>query len=277
MNIIEAKSLFYSYEGQNSSSFSLNNVDFSIEPGEFVVILGHNGSGKSTLVKHFNALIPVQKGTLHIAGMDALDSANTWNIRRECGMVFQNPDNQFVSSVVEEDIAFGLENYETPFEQIAPKVYKALELVDMRGFEKRTPHMLSGGQKQRIALAGVLAMSPDIIVFDESTAMLDMEGRCEVMETIERLHREEQKTIILITHFMEEAVNADRIYVMKEGKILAQGIPCRILTDTELLAEANLLPPMPVRIYDDLKSAGVDLGQCPLTIEELADQLCRLL
>ncbi|MHC1770647.1 MAG: energy-coupling factor transporter ATPase [Flexilinea sp.] len=277
MNIIEAKSLFYSYEGQNSSSFSLNNVDFSIEPGEFVVILGHNGSGKSTLVKHFNALIPLQKGTLHIAGMDALDPANTWNIRRECGMVFQNPDNQFVSSVVEEDIAFGLENYETPFEQIAPKVNKALELVDMRGFEKRSPHMLSGGQKQRIALAGVLAMSPDIIVFDESTAMLDMEGRREVMETIERLHREEQKTIILITHFMEEAVNADRIYLMKEGSVLSEGTPRRILTDTDLLAGADLLPPLPVKVYEDLRKAGVNLGQCPLTIEELTDQLCRLL
>lgn len=277
MSIIEAKNLSYSYEGEGSMAFSLDSVDYSMKAGEFIAILGHNGSGKSTLVKHFNALIPVQKGTLYVAGMDAQDAANIWDIRRECGMVFQNPDNQFVSSVVEEDIAFGLENYEIPFDQIAPRVDKALKLVDMKGFEKRSPQMLSGGQKQRIALAGVLAMSPDIIVFDESTAMLDTEGKREMMETIERLHRDEHKSIILITHLMEEAVCADRIYVMKEGKILAHGIPRRILTDTELLAEANLLPPLPVRIYDDLKRAGVELEQCPLTIEELADQLCRLL
>lgn len=192
-------------------------------------------------------------------------------------MVFQNPDNQFVSSLVAEDISFGLENYGTPSDEIPQKVRRALELVGMEGFEMKSPHMLSGGQKQRIALAGVLAINPDIIVFDESTAMLDPESRREVMETIRRLHDEERKTIILITHYMEEAVCADRIYVMKDGKVLAQGTARQILTDAEILSQANLMPPMPARLYHDLKKAGVVLKHCPLTIDELVEELCPLL
>ncbi len=276
MNSIEAKNLSYSYEGEGSRAFSLADVNFSMRPGECVALLGQNGSGKSTLAKHLNALLPLQRGTLHVAGLDARDAANQWEIRRKCGMVFQNPDNQFISSVIEEDIAFGLENYDMPAERIPAEVRKALALVGMPGFEKKSPHLLSGGQKQRIALAGVLALSPEIIIFDESTAMLDIQGQQEILHTIQRLHREEHKSILLITHRMEEAVLADRVDVMKAGKILASGTPRRILTDLPLLSAANLLPPLPVRLYEDLRAAGIQLAQCPLTIPELTEQLCRL-
>ncbi len=276
MDIIEAKNLFYTYEGEASQRYSLEGIDFRMKAGEFVVLLGQNGSGKSTLAKHFNGLLPLQQGNLYIAGLDVRDPANLWDIRRKCGMVFQNPDNQFISSVIEEDIAFGLENYDFPPEQIAAEVHKALALVGMAGFEKKSPHMLSGGQKQRVALAGVLAISPEIIIFDESTAMLDIQGRQEILQTIQQLHQAEHKSIIHITHRMEEAVLADRIDLMKAGRIVASGPPRRILADLPLLTSANLLPPLPVRLYEDLRNAGIHLAECPLTIHELTEQLCRL-
>ncbi|NLI91138.1 MAG: energy-coupling factor transporter ATPase [Peptococcaceae bacterium] len=276
MRSIDGKGISYSYAFEGSIDLSLDDVSICIAQGEMVAILGHNGSGKSTLVKHFDALLSLQKGSLKVAGLDANNTDRIWELRKKCGMVFQNPDNQFVSSIVDEDIAFGLENYDTPIEQIPSKVSEALALVGMSGFEKKSPHMLSGGQKQRIALASVLALEPEIIVFDESTAMLDPEGRKEVITTIRRLHDNEHKTIILISHYMEEAVFADRIYIMKNGRILAQGTPREILTDQVLLAEARLLPPLPVRIYYDLQKAGIILRHCPLTEEELVEELCRL-
>lgn len=217
----------------------------------------------------------MQKGKLTVADIDVRDEAEVWRLRRLCGMVFQNPDNQFVSSVVEEDIAFGLENYEVPRSEIAGKVRNALKLVGMEGFEKRAPHTLSGGQKQRIALAGVLALSPDIIIFDEVTAMLDPDGRHEIMSVIRRLH-EAGKTIVLISHYIEEAVYADRVYLMCCGKVLGSGTPRQILTDSDLLQKAGLVPPIPVRLYNDLQASGINLTVCPLTNEELADELCRL-
>ena len=276
MKMIEGKNISHSYEFEGSATLSLDGVSITVQRGELVAILGHNGSGKSTLAKHFNALIPLQQGSLAVAGLDARESANLWEIRRKCGMVFQNPDNQFVSSVVEEDIAFGLENFGTPPEQIPARIEQALQAVGMPGYGQKSPHMLSGGQKQRVALAGVFAVDPEIIIFDEATTMLDPEGRRELMETIRRLHREHRKTIILITHYLEEAVIADRVYLLKEGRVAAQGTPREILTDRELLAGAGLLPPLPVQLYYDLKEEGIVLERCPLTSEELVEELASI-
>jgi len=276
MPVIDGKKISYSYAFDGSTGLAIDGVDITVGRGEFVAILGHNGCGKSTLVKHFNALLPLQQGELSVAGIDVREEEHIWLLRRCCGMVFQNPDNQFVSSVVEEDIAFGLENYEVPRHEIPPRVKNALRLVGMEGFAKRSPHMLSGGQKQRIALAGVLALEPDIIIFDEATAMLDPVGRREVLATMRRLHEEEHKTIIMISHYVEEAVWADRVYLIHDGKILASGTPRDMLTNEELMQRTGLIPPIAVRIYNDLKAAGIELPNCPLTSEELVEEICRL-
>ena len=273
--MIKAENLIFSYDCDGGKSRSLDEACITVRVGEFVAVLGHNGCGKSTLVKHFNALLEVQKGELTVAGLDAKSEANVWKLRRKVGMVFQNPDNQFVSSVVAEDVAFGLENYGADSSEIPERVSAALALVGMAGFEKRSPHMLSGGQKQRVALAGVLAMDPDILVFDEATSMLDPDGRREVLSVIDRLHTEQGKTIVMITHYVEEAVFADRVYLMHDGRMLADGTPREMLTDLELLRRTGLTPPLPVRMYHDLKAAGFELPYCPLTNEELAEELCR--
>ena len=248
--MIDAHDIRFSYDGPGGRR-SLNGAQLHVAPGEFVAVLGHNGCGKSTLVKHFNALLPLQHGTLTVDGMDAADSANRWALRRKVGMVFQNPDNQFVSTIVGEDVAFGLENYGVPEAEIPARVAAALAAVDMAGYENRATHTLSGGQKQRVALAGVLALSPDILVFDEATAMLDPDGRQEVLHTIHRL------------------------YLIHNGKMIAGGTAREMLTQPELLAAAGLTPPMPVQMYHDLKQAGIVLARCPLTLEELAEELCR--
>ena len=271
---IHGKKIGFAYEFDGRLHTVLKDVDVDVRAGEWIAILGRNGCGKSTLVKHFNALLPLQCGTLKVAGIDARDARETWRLRRLCGMVFQNPDNQFVSSLLEEDIAFGLENYETPRAQIAGKVRDALQRVGLEGYEKRSPHSLSGGQKQRAALAGVLALEPDIVVFDEVTAMLDPEGRREILEGIRRLRDDMGKTAIMITHYVEEAVLADRVFLLQDGRMLAEGTPRDILTNVELLREAALTPPLPVRVYNDLKRAGISLSQCPLTEEELVEALC---
>ncbi|HBG43596.1 MAG TPA: energy-coupling factor transporter ATPase [Firmicutes bacterium] len=272
--IIKGKDISYSYDFGNSA-YALRNVDLSIAKGEFVYILGCNGSGKSTLVRHLNALLKLQHGALSVAGFDVANENDMWQLRRICGMVFQNPDNQFVSSVVEEDIAFGLENYEVPRTEIPAKVNAALQIVDMAGYEKRAPNSLSGGQKQRIALAGVFALDPEIIIFDEATAMLDPEGRREVLAMMRKLH-DVGKTIIAITHYIEEAVHADSVILMHEGAAIASGKPQDILTDVQLLKQAEIMPPMPVRVYYDLLSLGIRLSSCPLTDEELAEKVCAL-
>ncbi len=270
------KNISYSYMYDGGFALALDGVDISVGEGELVAVLGHNGCGKSTLVKHFNALLQLQSGELSVAGLNVADQKNVWELRRRCGMVFQNPDNQFVSSSVEEDIAFGLENYETPRGEISGKVRKALRLVGMEGFEKRSPHMLSGGQKQRVALAGVLAMEPDIIIFDEATAMLDPAGRGEILSVIRRLREQERKTVVMISHYVEEAVFADRVYLIHDGRILASGTPREMLTDEELMKRTGLIPPVPVRVYYELKAAGLELQKCPLTNEELVEEICRL-
>ena len=276
MGIIEAVELVHSYEYEDSQNRSLDGISLNIHAGELVAVLGRNGCGKTTFVKHINALLEVQGGELTVAGLDARSAVNTWKIRKNCGMVFQDPNNQFVSSVVEEDIAFGLENYDTPVDEISEKVARALAIVGMSGSEKKSPHMLSGGQKQRIAIAGVLAIEPDIIIFDEATAMLDPEGRQEVLSTIRKLHDEEHKTIIMITHYVEEAVIADRIVLFRDGKVLADDTPRKVLTDTKLLGSTGLTSPLAVSAYYDLKAAGVTLPTCPLTNEELVEALCQL-
>jgi len=272
--IVDGKNISYSYD-YSDTSFVLKKVDISIGKGEFVTILGCNGSGKSTLVKHFNGLLELQHGKLNVAQIDLRNEKDLWQLRRICGMVFQNPDNQFVSSIVDEDISFGLENYEVPRNEIPGKVSWALELVDMKEYENRKTNTLSGGQKQRVALAGVLALEPDIIVFDEATAMLDPSGRQEVINIMDKLHRA-GKTIIAITHYVEEAVKADKVILMDKGRVLSCGKPKDILSNLKLMNEAGMMAPMAVRIYYDLLQSGIQLKNCPLTDEELVEEICQL-
>ena len=272
--IIEIADLSYSY--QESPKRALDKININIEQGEFVAIIGKNGCGKSTLAKHINVLIPTDKGKITVAGLDGSLKRNVREIRKQCGMVFQNPDNQFVSSVVEEDIAFGLENYDYPENEIESRIKEVLEAVDMKDSEKRSPHMLSGGQKQRIAIAGVLAINPDIMIFDEVTTMLDPTGKKEVLRIIKKLNQEDGKTVIMITHNIEETAFADKIIVMDDGKILGCGTPRKILADEKLLMSAGLTPPLPVKIYFELKKNGIELAKCPINNEELTELLCRL-
>lgn len=277
MDIIAAENVKFAYMQEGDIRFALNSVDFTAKQGEFVCILGHNGSGKSTFAKHINALLVPNDGTVTVAGMDTKDEDMLWEIRRTAGMVFQNPDNQIVSSIVEEDVAFGPENLGVPQPEIVERVHNALEAMDMLEFAKREPHMLSGGQKQRVAIAGVLAMFPEIIVFDEPTAMLDPSGRAEVMAAIRELNTKHKKTVVLITHFMDEAVDADRVYIMKDGLVIGQGTPRDIFREMDLLQSSGLTPPFAVRMYYALKEQGLDLGECPLYPEELVEAVCRLL
>lgn len=272
--MIEAENIIFSYASDGKRKRALRGLSFHVHRGEYAVILGHNGCGKSTLLRHLNALLPLQSGSLTVAGIDASDPAEIWKLRRRVGMVFQNPDNQFVSSIVGEDVAFGLENYQVPRDEIPERVSAALRAVGMEGFEKRAPHTLSGGQKQRAALAGVLALEPEILLFDEVTSMLDPEGRAEVLGAMRRLH-EDGKTVVAVTHYIEEAVQADTVWLMHDGKMLAHGSPREMLTQPELLAQTGLEPPVPVRLYYDLRGAGLELPYCPLTNKEFAEELCR--
>lgn len=272
--MIEAENIIFSYASDGKRKRALRGLSFHVHRGEYAVILGHNGCGKSTLLRHLNALLPLQSGELTVAGIDASDPAEIWKLRRRVGMVFQNPDNQFVSSIVGEDVAFGLENYQVPRDEIPERVSAALRAVGMEGFEKRAPHTLSGGQKQRAALAGVLALEPEILLFDEVTSMLDPEGRAEVLGAMRRLH-EDGKTVVAVTHYIEEAVQADTVWLMHDGKMLAHGSPREMLTQPELLAQTGLEPPVPVRLYYDLLNAGLELPYCPLTNKEFAEELCR--
>ena len=279
MGIIKAKNVVHEFfrrdeEGNvESITTALDHVNLDVKAGQFIAILGHNGSGKSTLAKHINALLTPTEGVIWVDGMDVLDEDNTIPIRKTAGMVFQNPDNQIIASVVEEDVGFGPENIGVPTEEIWTRVNQGLEAVDMVKYRKHSPNKLSGGQKQRVAIAGVVAMEPKCIVFDEPTAMLDPNGRKEVIATAHDLNKKKGVTIILITHYMEEVVDADYVYVMEKGKIVMDGTPRDIFSRVDELKEHRLDVPQATLVADELRSAGVPIPQGILTRKELVDAI----
>ena len=279
MGIIKAKNVVHEFfrrdeEGNvESITTALYHVNLDVKAGQFIAILGHNGSGKSTLAKHINALLTPTEGVIWVDGMDVLDEDNTIPIRKTAGMVFQNPDNQIIASVVEEDVGFGPENIGVPTEEIWTRVNQSLEAVDMVKYRKHSPNKLSGGQKQRVAIAGVVAMEPKCIVFDEPTAMLDPNGRKEVIATAHDLNKKKGVTIILITHYMEEVVDADYVYVMEKGKIVMDGTPRDIFSRVDELKEHRLDVPQATLVADELRSAGVPIPQGILTRKELVDAI----
>lgn len=277
INMVETHDLVYKYKsGEGKGEFAaLNKINLNIKKGEFVVIIGHNGSGKSTFAKHINALLLPTEGKLFVKGMDTTLEDNLWDIRQTAGMVFQNPDNQIVATIVEEDVAFGPENLGVPPQEIRKRVDECLETVGMTQYMKHGPHLLSGGQKQRVAIAGVLAMKPECIVLDEPTAMLDPSGRKEVIDTIKKLNKEEGITIILITHYMEEAVEADRVIVMEKGEIVLSGTPKEVFSKVEKLKEMGLDVPQVTELAFELRKEGLDIPADILTIEEMVVELCQ--
>lgn len=282
MHFIEARKLVYEYirrdeEGNVEGILTaLDGVDLDVKQGEFIAILGHNGSGKSTLAKHLNVLLQAGEGTLWIDGKDASDADKLWDIRQSAGMVFQNPDNQIVAGVVEEDVAFGPENIGVPTEEILKRVEESLKSVDMERYREHSPNKLSGGQKQRVAIAGVMAMEPKCIVMDEPTAMLDPNGRKEVLDAVARLNQEKNITVILITHYMEEVIRANRVYVMDHGKVVMQGVPREIFSQVDTLKGYRLAVPQVTLLADELRKAGMKLPQGILTRQELVEALCQL-
>jgi energy-coupling factor transport system ATP-binding protein len=265
------------YEYEEAPHAALSDVSLVIEQGEFLAIVGHNGSGKSTLAKHLNALLLPSSGQVLVDGMDTKDEDSTLAIRQKVGMVFQNPDNQLVTTIVEEDVAFGPENLGVPTPEIRSRVDQALAAVGMEEYANRAPHMLSGGQKQRIAIAGMLAMQPDVLVLDEATAMLDPHGRQEVLSTVTRLNKEKGMTVVMITQFMEEAVLADRVAVMSQGRLELCGTPREVFAHDALLRELGLDVPAVVRLSAILAQEGCPIPGLPITVEEMADTICRLL
>lgn len=275
---ISLRQVHYDYtpEDPGAPSLAVAGVDLDIEQGEFVAIIGHNGSGKSTLAKMINGLFLPTQGTVTVAGYDTADPQHLWTVRQKAGMVFQNPDNQLVSSIVEEDVAFGPENLGIPSKQIRERVDEALELVNMSSHKRSAPHLLSGGQKQRIAIAGILAMRPEILIMDEPTAMLDPIGREEVMQAVERLNREQGITVVLITHFMEEAARAQRIVVMDDGCVKMQGTPAEIFMQADELKQLGLDAPAMVLLSNELRAMGVALPQGIMDVEGMVDVLCQL-
>ena len=278
METLQVTDLHYTYPATEGEAVTdiFQGLDLTIPHGSFVAILGHNGCGKSTLAKHFNAILLPSGGSVQVYGMDTRDEALLLEIRRSVGMVFQNPDNQIVATVVEEDVAFGLENLGVEPHEIQRRVYQALKAVNMTEYATHAPHMLSGGQKQRVAIAGVLAMKPEVILMDEPTAMLDPSGRREVMETVERLHKEEGMTVVLITHFMDEALRGDRVAVMEKGQIVLEGAPRQVFAQVDELKRIGLdVPPM-MELSQRLKKDGYDVGCEPMTVEEMVEALCRL-
>ena len=279
MSYIKADKVTFSYESNEDEEIRevLNEVSLEIKKGEFVALLGHNGSGKSTLAKHFNAMLLPVSGKVYVDGLDTLDEDLKYEIRRRAGLVLQNPDNQLVASIVEEDVAFGPENLGIEPSEIRQRVDDALKIVDMYEFRKHAPHKLSGGQKQRVAIAGIIAMQPDCIVLDEPTAMLDPRGRSEVIETIHRLNKEKGITVVLITHYMDEAVTADRVVVMDGGEILTQGTPKEVFSKVELIKKHALDVPQATELCYELKKRGIDVSSEILDEEECVTELERLL
>ena len=275
-NIITIENLTFEYtRGEESDPVkAIDNISLEIERGSFTAIIGKNGSGKSTLAKNLNGLLLPTEGAVYVNGYDTRDDDNIWNVRQTAGMVLQNPDNQLVSAIVEDDVAFGPENLGVDPAEIRRRVDKALEDVNMGQYKKKAPHLLSGGQKQRIAIAGVVAMKPKCIIFDEPTAMLDPKGRGEIMSIIDELHKE-GITVILITHFMDEAVRADRVIIMNEGRILLDGTPRQVFRQEELIRSANLDVPLMVEMGAKLRERGIDVPADIITEEKMVEFICQ--
>ncbi len=283
MDFITAQNLVFRYESEEGEQLNnaqdnnvLDDVSFTVKKGEFVALLGHNGCGKSTVAKHLNAMLLPTGGKLYVDGIDTVKDEEDFSIRRKVGLVLQNPDNQLVASIVEEDVAFGPENLGIAPKEIRRRVDDALKAVDMYEYRMQPPHKLSGGQKQRVAIAGIIAMQPDCIVLDEPTAMLDPKGRDEVMSTIKRLNREQGITIVLITHYMDEAVDADRVFVMDDGKILTSGTPQQVFSQVELLKRHRLDVPQVTELCYKLRALGVDINELSLHCNDCISKLMEV-
>ena len=276
--MLQTEHLSFTYpEEVSASTTALEDVSLSIEKGSFVVVLGHNGSGKSTLAKHMNAVLLPSGGTVYVEGMDTKDEALLLEIRRRVGMVFQNPDNQIVANVVEEDVAFAPENLGVPSDEIRQRVDDALAAVGMSEFTRHAPHLLSGGQKQRVAIAGVIAMAPECIVLDEATAMLDPSGRREVLSAIRTLNKERGITVVLITHHMDEAMDADRLIAMNDGRLVMDGTPAEVFTQVDALRAMGLAAPDTVELLYGLRQNGMDVPLDTLTVDDCAAAICKAL
>ncbi len=280
--MIQTKELIYEYEKRDEEGNiigmkrAIDGVDIDIPEGSFVAILGHNGSGKSTLAKHMNAILVPSGGTMWVNGRDTKDPENLWDVRQSAGMVFQNPDNQIIGTVVEEDVGFGPENLGIPSDEIWKRVEESLKDVGMLEYRKSSPNKLSGGQKQRVAIAGVIAMEPKCIVLDEPTAMLDPNGRKEVIKTVRRLQKTKKVTVILITHYMEEVIDADQVFVMDKGHVVMHGTPREVFSQEEMLKRYRLDVPQVTMLADELRNRGLDIPKGILKREELVEVLCQL-
>ncbi|MDO5310561.1 MAG: energy-coupling factor transporter ATPase [Clostridia bacterium] len=276
--IIKAENLCFEYKNEESGEVTkvLKNVSAEVKRGEFLAILGHNGSGKSTFAKHINAVLTPNSGKMYVNGLDTSDESRLFEIRKTAGMVFQNPDNQMVANIVEDDVAFAPENLGVPREEIRRRVDSALAAVNMSAFAKHAPHMLSGGQKQRVAIAGVLAMEPEIIILDEPTAMLDPGGRQEIIDTVRHLNHERGITVVLITHYMDEAAQADRIIVMNDGEISMEGTPSEIFPQVERLRSLGLDTPQATELAYELNRDGFDINTEVLSVDKCAEEILRL-
>ena len=281
MGIIKAVKLIHDYYKYDESGHiettyrALEDVNLDVAPGQFIAVLGHNGSGKSTLAKHINALLYPTEGALWLDGMNTTTEEKVWKIRQKAGMVFQNPDNQIIGTVVEEDVGFGPENMGVPTEEIWMRVNRSLEAVGMTAYRSHSPNKLSGGQKQRVAIAGVMAMEPKCIILDEPTAMLDPNGRKEVLRAVKELNEKKNITVVLITHYMEEVIHADRVFVMDHGKVVTEGTPREIFSQVEKLKSYRLDVPQVTLLAHELKQAGLSLPDGILTKEELVNALCQ--
>ena len=282
MNMVQTDKLVYEYEKRDEEgnvigvSRAIDEVDIDVKEGQFIAILGHNGSGKSTLAKHINAILTPSAGTMWVDGRDTKKPEELWNVRQTAGMVFQNPDNQIIGTVVEEDVGFGPENLGVPTDEIWTRVEESLRSVGMIEYRHHSPNKLSGGQKQRVAIAGVVAMEPKCIVLDEPTAMLDPMGRKEVLKTVQKLRKEKHVTVILITHYMEEVVDADKVYVMDHGHVVMEDTPRNIFSQVDTLKKYRLDVPQATLLADELRKRGLDMPAGILRKEELVEALCQL-
>ena len=281
-DMVQTEKLIFEYEKRDEEgnvigkSRAIDEVDIDVKEVQFIAILGHNGSGKSTLAKHINAILVPTEGTVWVNGLDTTDPAELWNVRQSAGMVFQNPDNQIIGTVVEEDVGFGPENLGVPTDEIWQRVEESLKAVGMIEYRHHSPNKLSGGQKQRVAIAGVVAMEPKCIVLDEPTAMLDPVGRKEVLKTVKKLREQKKVTVILITHYMEEVIDADKIYVMDHGRVVMEGTPKEVFSQVDELKKYRLDVPQVTILADELKKQGLDIPSGILRKEELVEALCQL-